>query len=257
MTDIDKRVLANQLVTVLIGPDTAIADYEKPTLAELQSLTNVSGAINWDSFDYNVQASDTADDRTLTDAAGAKSRQSSNFGGNIEFVTPKPDDVSSIYRTAYSILKGDRPKLAVVIRVNKSNSAPIAAGDVVNAYRTLADAHSLVRASQNKPSYGYKVNFTPQDDIGVNRIVPAATATAVTLTPSSTLALTVGAVKFLKAAYQGVNITVGAQYVSDDETKVVVTEHGAVIGIAAGTANVTATYPGSAAGTELVVTVSA
>lgn len=255
MATIDKRVLANGLVSVFIGPETAIADYTQPTLAELQSLTNVSGAVNWDSFDFNVQASGTADDRTLTDAAGAKSRQTANFGGNIEFVTPQPTDTTSIYRTAYSILSGDRPRLAVVIRVNKSNGLPIAAGDVLNAYHVLADAHSIVRASQNKPSYGYKVNFTPQNDLGINRIAPASTATAVTLSPS-TLSVTSGSVKFLKATYQGVNVTIGAQYTSSDPTKAVVTEHGAVIAIAAGSTNITATYPGSLASTAVAVTVS-
>lgn len=256
MTTIDTRVLANGLVTVFIGPESAISNFEAPTLAELQSLTNVSAAVNWDSFSFNVQASATTADRTLTDAAGAKSRQQPNFGGDIEFVTPQPGDTSSIYRTTYNILKGDRPRLAVVIRVNKSNALPIASGDVVNTYRVLADAHSLVRASQNKPSYGYKVNFTPQDDIGVNCVVPAASAAALTLTPS-TLSVAVNGVKFLNSAYQGVNVTVGAQYTSSDPTKAVVTEHGAVVGIAAGSANITATYPGSLASTACAVTVTA
>src|SRR3954463_3784233 len=104
----DTRVLSNQRVTVLIGPDSALTNYTKPTLVQLQSLLNVSGAINWDSFDFNIQASDSQDDRTLTDGAGAKSRSFSQFGGKIEFVQPKDDDTGSIYRQTYNLLKEQR-----------------------------------------------------------------------------------------------------------------------------------------------------
>lgn len=252
----DERVQSNQRVTVWLGPAAGIADFEAgPTIAELAALENVSEAVNWDAFDFNLQASDSADDRTLTDAAGAKSRKSTKFGGGIEFVYPKPDDTSSAYRVAYNILKGDRTKLAVVIRVGPLNSTAGVAGNVVNTFKVLQDAHSLVRADQNKPSYAYKVDFLPQDDVGVNCIVPSATPTAVALTASSAT-VAVNGVVFLKAAYEGVNVTIGAKYTVDDPTIVEVTPHGCVIGLAAGTANVQATYRGSAAGTDTTITVS-
>jgi len=252
----DSRLLSNQRVTVLVGPASGIADFTAPTLAELTALTNVSGAVNWDSFDFNLQASDSSDDRTLTDGAGAKSRGVTNFGGNIEFVYPKPDDTDSIFRTAYNILSGDRTQLAIVIRTVALNSTPIATGDVVNAYRVLEDAHSLVRATQSKPSYAYKVNFLSQDSVGVNCIVPSAVPTAVTLTPSGSTTGTVGSVGFLKATYEGVNVTIGATYTTSNSSVAEVTPHGCVIFNGAGTADITATYPGSAAGTATTYTVS-
>lgn len=252
----DSRVVANQRITVWVGPDSGIANWTNgPTLAEVGALTNISGAVNWDSFDLNIQASDQQDDRTLTDAAGAKSRGLANFGGNLELVQPRPDDSSSIYRIAYNIFKGDRTKLAVVIRAVALNSTAVAAGDVVNAYHVLRDADDLVRADQNKPSYAYKVNLLAQDDVAVNAIIPSGTPTATTLTRAGSGNLTVGAPDFLKATYEGVNITVGATYTVSDPTVVLVTPHGCIIPLADGTATVTAQYPGGLASTALSLTV--
>lgn len=253
----DTRQTANQHVTVWAGPDTGISNWlNGPTLAECTALTNISGAVNWDSFSLNLQASDQNDDRTLTDAAGAKERGLTNFGGDIELVQPVPGDTTSIYAIAYNIFKGDRTKLAVVVRVGPLNSTAPAAGDVVNAYHVLRDADDLVRATTSKPSYAYKVNLLAQDDVAVNAIIPAATPAAATLTRAGSSNLTVGTPDFLKATYQGRNITVGATYTVSDPTKVLVTPHGCIIPLATGTATVIASYPGGAASTPLSLTVS-
>lgn len=252
----DTRQTANQHVTVWCGPDTGISNWlNGPTLAECTALTNISGAVNWDSFSLNLQASDQNDDRTLTDAAGAKERGLTNFGGDIELVQPVPGDTTSIYAIAYNIFKGDRTKLAVVVRVGPLNSTAPAAGDVVNAYHVLRDADDLVRATTSKPSYAYKVNLLAQDDVAVNAIIPAATPTAATVTASSS-SLTVGVPAFLKTTYQGRNVTVGATYTVSDPTKAIVTPHGCVIPLAAGSVSVTASYPGGAASTALALTIT-
>lgn len=255
MTDV--RVLSNQRVTVLAGPDTGIANWANgPTLAECAALLNISAAVNWDSFDFNLQASDQQDDRTLVDGAGAKSRGLSNFGGNVELVTPQPTDTSSIYRLAYNVFRGDRSKLALVIRVGPLNSTASAAGDVVNAYHVLRDADDLIRANQNKPSYAVKVNLLAQNDVAVNAIVPAASPATVTLTRVGAGSLTVGTTDFLKATYQSRNVTTKAQYTVSDPTVALVTPHGCIIPLKSGTANITATIPGGTVSTAVAVTVS-
>jgi uncharacterized protein YjdB len=66
----------------------------------------------------------------------------------------------------------------------------------------------------------------------------------------------VGSVKFLTAKFEGVNVTKGTTYVSDHPNIATVDKHGIVTGVAAGTANITASYPGSASSTALAVTVS-
>jgi len=249
----DDRVLSNQKITVWIGPDSAIADYTAPELAEVASLLNVSGAVNWNTFNFNISASSNQDDRVLTDAAGAKSRQYSQFGGSIEFVQPTPDDTGSIFKQVYDLLHAQRQKVAVVIRTVTDNSTAVAEGDVVNAYRCITDAVTLVRG---KASFAYSINFVPQDDIGVNCIIPNAVPTKVTVTPATPIAATVGVPVFLKSTYEGRNVTVGASYVSSDQAGLESTLHGILIPHTAGTYTVVPSYPGSAAGDPITVNVT-
>lgn len=249
----ETRVLSNQRITVLLGPDTAIADYTQPKLSEILSLTNVSEAIRWSGFDFNLQASTSETDVSLTDGAGSKSRGYTQFGGHIAFFTPKPTDTSSILRVARNIVKTPRTRLAVAIRTVTLNSAGAAVGDVWNVYRTITDSNTHERG---KVSYAYTINFKAQDDNGVNRVLTAATPSKVILTPGSTLAVASGAVSFLKATFEGVNVTKGATYVSDAPAIATVDKHGIVTGISAGTANITASYPGSATSDPVATTVS-
>jgi hypothetical protein len=130
-------------------------------------------------------------------------------------------------------------------------SAPWAAGQVFNAYHVITDANAELRGDKNRY---YTIDFKPKGKVGVNRIVPSPIPTAVALTGPATVAA--GASIQIRAAYEGNDITVGAVYVSSDETKAVVTPHGKVIGVAAGSATITATYPGSAAGVAKAITVS-
>lgn len=248
----ETRVLSNQRVTVLIGPDTAIADYDAPKLAELLSLTNVSEAIRWNGFAFNTQASTSSTDTSLTDAAGSKSRGYPQFGGNIAFFQPKPTDNSSILRIARTLVKTPRTRLAVAVRTVTLNSQGAAVGDVWNVYRTITDTNTHDRGI----TYAYTIEFHGQDLVGINRVITSATPSPVILTPGATLAVTVGSLKFITAAFEGVNVTIGATYVSDNPAVATVDAHGIVQGISAGTANITATYPGSAASTALAVTVS-
>jgi len=103
------KILSNQRVTVLAGLSSGIASWTATSLANLEALTNVSGAVNWNSFDLNIQASEQSDDRTLTDGAGAQSRGYTNFGGTLELVHPKPDDTTSVFRQAYALREAQQP----------------------------------------------------------------------------------------------------------------------------------------------------
>lgn len=250
MTDI--RVLSNKRVAVYLGPDTAIADYDHPTLAELQSLTNVSEAVKWDGFDFNLEASDQQDDRSLTDEAGAQDRSYDQFGGSIAFFTPKQTDQTSILRTVRNIVAKPHTKLAVVVRVITLNSVGLATGDEINAYRTITDA---TRHERSEASMYYTVNFRPQDDMVSNYVVPSSTAAAPVIT-TDTAAIDVDGIAFAKAVYEGVNVTIGTEWTSSDSAVAEVTPHGIVIGKSAGTAEITGTVPGAAEATAVEVTVA-
>lgn len=249
----DTRVLSNQRVTVWIGADTAIVDYTAPKASEIAAMLNVSEAIRWNGFDLNIQASSTDTDVSLTDAAGAKSRSYTNFGGHIAFFAPKVGDTSSLLYTTRQLVKVPRTRLAVVVRTITLNSVGAAAADEVNAYHVITDSNSYDRG---KVSYAYAINFKSLNDIGVNAILAPAAPVAVVTTPAATLAITTGTVKYITVKYQGSNVTKGATYVSSNPLIATVDKNGVVVGVLAGTCNITVTYPGSAAGTPIAVTVS-
>ncbi len=124
----------------------------------------------------------------------------------------------------------------------------------MNIFRVITDE---TQHNRNDASRTLGIGLKIQDNALVNYIVPASTPTAVAITPAGPLALGVGDLIFLEAAYQGRNVTVGAIYSSSNEEIFTVTANGIVIGVAVGSATLTVTTPGSAAGTPITVTVSA
>lgn len=246
------KVLSNQRVTVLAGLASGIADWTKPLLSELTALKNVSGAVNWNSFDLNIQASDQKDDRTLTDGAGAQSRGFTNFGGNLQLVNPRPEDTASIFRQAYDLFSTPRVELAVAVRYGKLNSTAPAAGDRFIVYHVITDAVSF---GENDVSKFYQVGLKARDDIAVNYIVPAATPSTVTVTALSATAA-VGDLVFASAAYEGWDITKAATWVSSDEAMLVEVHPGIFLAQSAGAPTIKAQYPGATESTTTAITIS-
>ena len=246
------KVLSNQRVTVLAGLASGISDWTKPLLSELTALTNVSGAVNWNSFDLNIQASEQKDDRTLTDGAGAQSRGFTNFGGNLQFVNPLPTDTASIYRVAYNIFSTPRVELVVAVRYGKLNSSPAVAGDRWTIYHVIVD---VVAFGENDVSKFYQVGLKARDDIAVGYIVPAASPTTVVVTALSATA-SVDDLVFVSAAYQGWDVTKAATWISSDETKLIQVHPGIFLASGAGAPTISASYPGGTVSTPVTITVS-
>lgn len=70
-------VMTNNHLAWLFGPESALTEeqwVEGPSLAAVQSLTNLSAAVKVDGTDFNVEASEQVDDRSFADQAGAQSR---------------------------------------------------------------------------------------------------------------------------------------------------------------------------------------
>ena len=245
------KINSNQNTLLALGPAAAVASKLEPTLAELLTLTNVSEAVKWDGFDFGIEASEQDEDRALTDAAGAATRGYENFGGNVSFFKPGASDTSSIYRQARNIAGKMHTELTAVQRDGLPASTPFAAGQVVNVFHVISDALQEQRGDKNRY---WTTNLKSKGYVGVNRIIPSALPTAVAITGGATVDADESIQ--LRATYEGNDITVGAEWRSSDEAVAVVTKHGIVIGISAGTADITATYPGSASGTAHEVTVS-
>lgn len=245
------KIKSNSNTALHAGVISAVADIEKQTLAELNALLNASDDVKWDGYDFNVEASDTDEDRVLTDSATATTRGYENFGGTIAFFPPLPGDSTSKTRQLRSLVSTPHTELVLIQRDGYPASAAFAAGQVYNAYHVISDANAELRGDKNRY---YTIAFKSKGKVGINRIVPSSTATPVAITGGTTVA--VGESIQLKAAYEGNDITVGAVWVSSDESVAVVTPHGLVIGVGAGSVSISATYPGSAAGTPKAITVS-
>ncbi|MDL5351100.1 Ig-like domain-containing protein [Microbacterium sp. zg-YB36] len=246
------KISSNKHTALHIGVRAAIADVETAILPELQALTNASNVTKWDGYDFGVEASETDEDRVLTDAATAATRGYENFGGSIAFFPPLPGEVGTPERAVRSLVSTPHTELVLTQRDGYAASAAWAPGQVYNAFHVITDANSEQRGDKNR---FYTIDFRPKGAVGINRIVPSLTPTAVAITGPA--AVGVGESIQLRAAYEGNDITVGAVWVSSDESIAVVTPHGKVIGIADGEVEITATYPGSAAGTAHEITVSA
>lgn len=250
-------VMTNGFFGWFAGPESELTEQQwsdGPSLAALQALVNHSAGIKVDGTDFNVEASEQVDDRSFADQAGAQSRGPVQASGNIEVHTPGRGDTSSVQAKAYAAFGVPRTRLAVLNRPVVPQSAPIAAGQEINLFRCITDDRAHNR---NDASRTLGVGLVFQDNAHINYIVPAAVPTAVAVTPASPIAAVLGVPKFLKAVYQGRNVTVGARYISSDESVFIVTNSGIIIPQKVGTATLTVTVPGSAAGTPITVNVAA
>lgn len=245
------KIASNKNTALFLGVRSAVTSLDSQTKAELDTLLNASEDTKWDGYDFGIEASEADEDHVLTDSATASTRGYENFGGSIAFFPPLPGDTTSRTRQVRQRVSTPHTELVVAQRDGYAASAPWAAGQVYNIFHVITDANSEQRGDKNRY---YSINFRQKGKCGINRIVPSAVATAVTLTGPATVA--VGATIQLRASYEGNDITVGAKYVSSDITKAIVTAHGKVIPVAAGEVQVTATYPGSAAGVAKSITVS-
>ena len=248
------KVLSNQRVTVLAGLASGIANWKVAQLAELVALTNVSSAVNWNSFGLNLKASDQKDDRTITDGAGAQSRGFVNFGGNLQFVHPIPTDLASVYQQAYTLFSTPRVELVVAVRYGKLSSSAPAAGDKWTIYHVITDA---VTFDHNDVSRFYQVALVARDDIMVGYIVPPAAPVAITTAVlAATGTVSAGTLIFASALYQGYDITKAATWVSSDETKLALVHPGIFKTVGAGTPTIKAQYPGGTDSTALTITLT-
>lgn len=248
----DTRVITNSHVEVRIGTENAIANIKAPTIAELSAMVSARTAIRWDQFGLNVQASSLESDPTLDDEAGAQMRALLQFGGTMSFINPKPGSTGLRQQIKNMVIK-PHTKLVIAIRGVVPKATAPGAGQVWYVFKVITDAQRHARADTG---YSFSVNFRPLGEVGVNAIVPSAVATAVTVTAVGGATATVGTPKSFKAVYEGVDITVGATWTSSDSSKLEILPHGWAIPKAAGSVDITATYPGSAAGTPVAITVS-
>ena len=252
MTDI--KVPASGNIRVWFALTNAFADYKNPTAAEINASLDLSDAISWNDFDFNLEASNQLEDPAITSVGKIVDRGYTYWGGSISFYYPKTfDDATSKYSAVYDMLDAPRTSGYLVVRIDgEESAATAAAGDFVHVLKVMTDGYA--ESITGEEAFRYTVTFLPQGDFAVRTVVEGASAAAVAVSPS-TLATSAGDHDELAVTWGGRVYTNGVTYSSSDNTKATVSSAGVVTSVATGSATITATAPNGETGT-CVVTVS-
>jgi len=252
MTDV--KVPASGNIRVWFALTNAFADYKNPTAAEINASLDLSDAVSWNDFDFNLEASNQLEDPAITSVGKIVDRGYTNWGGSISFYYPKSfDDATSKYSTVYDALDAPRTSGYLVVRIDGEESAATAAeGDFVHVLKVMTDGYA--ESITGEEAFRYTVTFLPQGDFAVRTVVEGASAAAVVVSPA-TLATSAGDHDELAVTWGGRTYTNGVTYTTSDSTKATVSSAGVVTSVATGSATITATAPNGETGT-CTVTVS-
>lgn len=251
MTDV--KVPSSGNIRVWWALENAFADYKNPTAAEINATLDISDAISWNDFEFNLEASNELDDPAITAIGKVVDRGFTNWGGTISLYYPASfDDSSSSFSLAYDALDTPRTKGYIVMRVDgEESSDQAAAGDLVHVLKVMTDGYA--ESVTGEEAFRYTITLLPQGDFAVRTVVAGVSANEVVLS-DSTLSGNSGQVGVLRATWGGRNYTNGLEWSSDD-TDVATVRAGVVSYVSAGTADITATAPNGQTAT-CAVTVS-
>jgi hypothetical protein len=249
MTDV--RVPASGNIRVWWALESAFADYKNPTAAEINASLDISDAISWNDFDFNLEASNSLEDPAITALGKVAYRGFTNWGGGISLYYPKNfDDASSIYSQTHDLLDVPRTKGFVVMRIDGTEAALAAAdGEMVHVLKVMTDGYA--DSTVGEEAFRYTINLLPQGKYAVRTVVGAG---AVALS-DATISSAAGDFDALTATWGTRNYTGGLTWTTSDPTVATVSNGGIVSSVATGTATITATSPSATADT-CAVTVS-
>lgn len=251
MTDV--RVPASGNIRVWWALENAFANFEAPTAAEINACLDISDAISWNDFDFNLQASNALEDPAITALGKVIDRGYTNFGGSISMYYPRNfDDPSSAYSLAYDALDAPRTKGYIVVRIDGEESSDLAAnGDLVHVFKVMTDGYA--ESITGEEAFRYTVTLLPQGDFAVRTVV-GSSLTPVAL--PTTMSINAGNVEKATATLGGRNYTYGLTWESSDPSVATVSTAGVVTGVAAGSATITATWDANGNSDTIAVTVS-
>jgi hypothetical protein len=250
----DEKAYASGRVSVWWVPTGGIANINAPTAAEINAGVPLSDATAWENYELAASESDSVDDRSLMDAGNATSRGAAQFGGTLSFFRPSdPTDMTHAYSKAFAAFRTPRAYGYLVTRVLQNTEgvqdAATAAQDV-SLFFMCAD--TFIDDTEGDDSVKFTVNFQPQGQLAVYTKVAGGTIPVL----PTTLASAVGDVDKIVARVNTRDISAGATWTTSDPTKATVNTHGVVTSVAAGSATITATYPGATGTATTTVTVT-
>jgi hypothetical protein len=249
------KLPANGHITVMWALPNAFANFKAPTTTELNAALNLSRSISWNDFDFGMSASNTQNDPSLADKGNVTDRGAAQYGGGISFYYPREfDDNTSEYSLVFDAMDTPRTRGFIVVRIdgNKPTTSAFADGDYIHVMEVMTDAATNVITGEE--AFRYTVNFLQQGGLVVYGVAHTGSVTVDVL--PATLATSAGDFDRLSATAEGREYTNGMRWSSSDTSVATVSPAGVVSSLAAGTATITATYPGTGATDTCVVTVS-
>lgn len=249
------KLPSNGNLTVFWYPSNGFANFNAPTVTELNAGLNLSKAISWSDYGFGPSASNTTDDPSIADVGNSKARGSAQFGGAMSFFQPGPGTLQTdTYYLARQAISVPRTKGYIVTRLDgqKPFTQAFAAGDLISVYAVLTDAYTNVMTGEQ--AFRYTVNFLQQGTLARNVVVRAAAATVV-VTPA-TKAMSTGSKFRFDGTVLGREYTNGLSWTTSDATKATVSDAGVVTAIAAGSVTLTGTYVPTGATATSTITIS-
>ena len=237
MTDV--KVPASGNIRVWWGATNAFSDYANPTAAEINACLDISNAISWNDFDFNMAASNQLEDPAITASGKTYDRGFANWGGTISLYYPESfDDATSEYSLAYDALDAPRTSGYIVMRIDGEESSTSAAnGDQVHVLKVMTDGYA--ESVTGEEAFRYSVTLLPQGDYAVRTVVGGGSV----VLSDATLSTSAGDVDELTATWGGRNYTNGLTWTTDDASVATVSKAGVVTSVASGSATITATAP--------------
>lgn len=145
----DKKMVRGN-VTLLAAFPEAVADWTKPTPAELNKLFTFD-ATNVDNMVFNISCAvedgytlgltdpSTTSKRSVCDVSEVQTPTYDNYEASFDLFRDEDQTAKGLYNMARELFLGPDIVFIMIERIGKSNSAPFAAGDVISAYRFRTD----------------------------------------------------------------------------------------------------------------------
>lgn len=234
-----KKLPANQNITVWIGPENSIADFNAPTAAEINAMEMIAPALSWQDWDFGIQPSETTNEPSFADPANFQDFGAANYGGGMSIYYPgKYDDSTNVLSRAYDLTDKPGTLLAIVVRIDgeKRTTLPATDGDYVHTF--LAMTGSEANSIQGADPLRRTVGLLQQSVFSIYTIVGSGNTTP---TVAATLNLTVGSAKRALVKVLGREFTNACDFVSSDPAIALPGRGGVIKGVSAGTATITVT----------------
>lgn len=223
----------------------------------------MTDTVSWSDWGFGTQASTQTADASLGDLANTQVRGFAQFGGGVSFYYPREYGNSADQASnTFEALRVPRTLGYLLIRadgqVTPQGSRDAIAGDFWHIYRVMSDGWTDVNVGET--SFRYTITFQPQGDIYTNAWVGGTPTVTASITGGN--AFTAGQKKAGIAYITGRQVyTTGYpsrfQWASSDNEVATVDANGVVVGVAAGSADITATDPASGvSSTVIAVTVT-